>query len=157
MKLFEYGGDPLKQFIAGMTVCLLFGASLSAEEPAHKMPANGPTVKVLRSTDLDEPFDGQSAKLTMVEVTWKPSGSSADHRHPCPTFVYVLEGELQTRVGDGPLLQLKQGDTLYEPAYALHADTRNLSDDEPVRVLAIHIHPRDVKQFVIPVDQTEAE
>lgn len=147
----------MKQFMIGMTVCLLFGANLLAEEPVHKMPANGPTVKVLRSTDLEETFNGQPAKLTMVEVSWKPGGSSADHRHPCPTFVYVLEGELETRVGDGPLLRLKKGDTLYEPAFALHADTRNLSENNPVRVLAIHVHPRDVKQFVIPAEQTETK
>lgn len=147
----------MKQFIIGMAVCLCGGAGLSAEEPAHKMPANGASIKVLRSTDLEETFDGQPARLTMVEVSWKPGGSSPAHRHPCPTFVYVLEGELETRVGDGPLLQLKKGDTLYEPAFALHADTRNLSDSEPVRVLAIHVHARDVKQFVIPVEQSDVE
>ncbi|MFN3160245.1 MAG: cupin domain-containing protein [Rubinisphaera brasiliensis] len=147
----------MKRFVIGTAISLCCVLNLSAEEPVHKMPAGGPTVKVLQSTDLEETFDGQPARVTMVEVSWKPGGVSADHRHPCPTFVYVLEGELETRVGDGPLLQLKKGDTLYEPAFALHADTRNLSENNPVRVLAIHVHPRDVKQFVIPVEQTEAE
>ena len=40
--------------------------------------------------------------VTAVEVNYPPGGSSTAHRHPGITIVYVLEGEVRSKVGDGP-------------------------------------------------------
>lgn len=109
-------------------------------------------MKVLLAQDLAEKLDGEPAKVTMAEISWEPGGESAPHRHPGPTFVYVLEGELETSVGDGPIVRLKAGDTLYEPSMALHGVARNPSDAKKTRVLAIHVHPQGVKSLVLPVE-----
>ncbi|QDU40915.1 Cupin domain protein [Maioricimonas rarisocia] len=128
---------------------------LAQQPEAVRSPTGGPTVRNLMAQNLEEHIrvNGEPGRLTMLEVTWEPGGESPAHRHPCPTFVYVLEGELETRIGDGPVRQYRAGDTLYEPTMILHADTRNLSNTKPARVLAIHIHDRETKQLVIPENQ----
>jgi len=40
--------------------------------------------------------------VTAVEVSYGPGESSTAHRHPGITIVYVLEGEIRSKVGDGP-------------------------------------------------------
>ena len=73
----------------------------------------------------------------MDVVTFPPGSTSANHRHPGHVFVYVLEGEVETRVGEGELIRYKAGDSFYEPKNAVHADTRNPSDSVTARILAI--------------------
>lgn len=119
--------------------------------------AHGPQVKPVMSQAIMEKVDGVATRATMVEVTWEAGGSSAAHRHPGPTFVYVLEGELETQVGDGPIVRLKQGDTLYEPSMVLHRATRNVSRDKPAKILALHLHSSDTDQLVIPEPHENAD
>ena len=40
--------------------------------------------------------------VTAVEVAYGPGQSTPAHRHPGLTLVYVLEGEIRSKVGDGP-------------------------------------------------------
>jgi quercetin dioxygenase-like cupin family protein len=78
-------------------------------------------------------------ELRMDVVTFPPGAVSPNHRHPGEVFVYVLEGEIETRVGDGPVKQYTAGQTFYEPANTLHADSRNPSDEERAQILAVMI------------------
>ncbi|EAQ80684.1 cupin domain-containing protein [Blastopirellula marina] len=118
---------------------------ITAHDPAH-----GPDVKPVMAQNIAEKIDGVVTRATMAEVTWQGGDFSEPHRHPGPTFVYVLAGEIETQVGDGPLLRLKAGDTLYEPSQALHRVTRNVHPDKPAKILALHLHPVDAKELVIP-------
>jgi quercetin dioxygenase-like cupin family protein len=154
-------------FIAGAFSALAFSlpvawvATAQQHEPApthgsaDEHSAKGADVKVLLAQDLAEKLDGDPAKITMVEVSWEPGAESAPHRHPGPTFVYVLEGELDTSVDDGPILHLKQGDTLYEPSMALHGVARNPSDSKKTRVLAVHVQSQEAKSLVLPPEARE--
>jgi len=45
---------------------------------------------------------------------------------------------------------LKAGDTFYEPTGCLHRVSKNPSDKNTTRVLAVVLHPEDVKDIVIP-------
>src|SRR5690242_9994579 len=40
--------------------------------------------------------------VTAVEVSYGPGDESAAHSHPGITIAYVLEGEIRSKVGDGP-------------------------------------------------------
>jgi quercetin dioxygenase-like cupin family protein len=111
---------------------------------------DGAKVVVISQQDVAEPLDGKPARLTAVEVSWGPGGVSAPHRHPGPVYGYVLEGEFETRLGDGPLRRLKAGEAFYEPAMVLHTVSRNGSTTRPAKVVAFVLHPRDAKQIVIP-------
>lgn len=110
----------------------------------------GPAVKVLSSIDIKEEIASKPTKAAFIEVTFEPGASGAAHRHPGPVFGYVLEGEFETKIGDGPIQKLKAGDTFYEPTMALHAISRNPSMKNKTRVLAIMLHSKDAKELVIP-------
>ena len=100
--------------------------------------------------DIAEKLDGKKAKATTVEVTLGPGEASAPHRHPGPAFGYVLEGEYEWAIDDNPAKVLKAGDTFYEPTGCLHRVSRNPSKEGKTRILAMVLHPADVKDIVIP-------
>ncbi len=129
---------------------MVLGAAAVALAQAGHGHGKGSVVKTLSAVDVGEKLDGKSARATTVEVTFEPGAASAPHRHPGPVFGYVLEGEFETKVGDGPVRTLKAGDTFYEPTLALHAVSRNPSDKTRTRVLAVVLHPRDATTIVIP-------
>ncbi|QDT96628.1 cupin domain-containing protein [Gimesia aquarii] len=140
------------RFIPLVALIVVVGslATVAQNTTNSKQQTKAAQVKKILVRDLDETFDGKPARATMHEITWEPGASTPAHRHPCPTFVYVLEGELETQVGDGPLLHLKAGNTLYEPTMTLHSKTRNPSKTHRARILAIQIHDRAIKRLTIP-------
>ena len=69
-----------------------------------------------------------------------PGNGSAPHRHPRHhPFGYVLEGTYEVKIDDGPVRQLKAGDSFYEPPGALHAVSRNPSPDKVLKYLIIQV------------------
>jgi quercetin dioxygenase-like cupin family protein len=106
--------------------------------------------KVLSVADVAEKVDGKKAKATTVEVTLGPGQASAPHRHPGPVFGYVIEGQYEWAIDDRPAKTLQAGDTFYEPTGCLHRVSRNPSDKTTTRVLAVVLHPAEVKEIVIP-------
>ena len=107
-------------------------------------------VKTLSRKAITEKIDGKKAMATTVEVTLGPGETSAPHRHPGPAFGYVLEGEYEWAIDDNPARTLKVGDTFYEPTGCLHRVSRNPSKEGKTRILAVVLHPADVKDIVIP-------
>jgi quercetin dioxygenase-like cupin family protein len=107
------------------------------------------SVKPLAARDIAEKVDGKEARATAVEVTLEPGQASAPHRHPGPVLGYVIEGEYEWAIDDGPAKVLKAGDTFYEPAGCLHRVSKNPGKVK-ARVLAWVIHPRDAKDLAIP-------
>ena len=107
-------------------------------------------VKTLSQKDISEKVDGKKTTATTVEVTLGPGESSAPHRHPGPVFGYVLEGEYEWAVDDNKVKVLKVGDTFYEPTGCLHRVSRNPSKEGKTRILAVVLHPADVKEIAIP-------
>ena len=107
-------------------------------------------VKTLSRKDITEKIDGKKATATTVEVTLGPGESDAPHRHPGPGFGYILEGEYEWAIDDNPAKILKVGDTFYEPTGCLHRVSKNPSKKGKTRILAVVLHPADVKDIVIP-------
>jgi quercetin dioxygenase-like cupin family protein len=107
-------------------------------------------VKVLSVADVAEKIDGKKSKATTVEVTLEPGQASAPHRHPGPVFGYVLEGLYEWAIDDNPAKTLKAGDTFYEPTGCLHRVSKNPSDKNRTRIIAVVLHPHDAKEIVIP-------
>jgi quercetin dioxygenase-like cupin family protein len=106
-------------------------------------------VTLIAERNIVERLDGKEAKAAVVEVTLDPGQAGEPHRHPGPAFGYVLEGEYEWAVDDQAAKVLKAGDTFYEPTGCLHRVTRNPGTVK-TRVLAWVLHPRDVKDIVIP-------
>jgi quercetin dioxygenase-like cupin family protein len=122
----------------------------------HDEPGHG-TVKKLSERDVSEKLDGKEARVTTVEVTYGPGEAGQPHRHPGPIFGYVLEGEWELGLGDETVKTLKAGETFYEPTGILHRVSRNPSTKARTRVLAVILHPRDVKEIVKPESSTPDE
>ena len=56
-----------------------------------------------------------AAKVTAEMVTFEPEGHTALHQHPVPSFVYVLEGELEVRVKGQEPMRFTPGQAFVEP------------------------------------------
>ena len=113
---------------------------------AHAQPSGS------KSTEVVTQMMSDIAREMRISVTERaPGNGSTPHRHPGHhTFGYVLEGTYEIQVDEGPVRQLKAGETFYEPPGALHAVSRNPSPDRPVRYLVIQVgdptKPRTVPQ-----------
>jgi quercetin dioxygenase-like cupin family protein len=130
-------------------VALGAGGFALAQHDKHDKHGSGSKVKALLEQDVSEKIDGKEARVSVVEVSWSPGGSTPPHRHPGAVFGHVLEGEFETQLEGQPLQKLKVGDTFYEPTMKLHSVSRNPSKTGNTRILAVILHPRDVKELVI--------
>ncbi len=106
--------------------------------------------KVVLEQPLKEKVDGRPSKVTVWELERGPGKGSPPHRHPGPVLGYVLEGELEVALGDGPVKTYKAGQMWYEPARVLHRVSRNPSKTNKARFLAIMFTDKDEKTFVLP-------
>jgi len=89
--------------------------------------------------------------VTAVDVKYAPGQASGPHRHPGLTIAHVLEGEVVSKVGDGPEKTYKAGEMWLETPNQLHAVSRNASATQPARLLAILLAERGA-QLTTPAD-----
>ena len=138
----------LAAILAAVATALLLTGRIDqiALATAHAQPSGSKSTEVLTQTMSD------IAREMRISVTERaPGNGSTPHRHPGHhTFGYVLEGTYEVQVDDGPVRQLKAGESFYEPPGSLHAVSRNPSTDRPVRYLVIMVSdptkPRTVPQ-----------
>jgi quercetin dioxygenase-like cupin family protein len=88
---------------------------------------------------LDFPFrDG--LVVNAVRVDYEPGGyTQGTHSHPAGAYVYVMEGSVIFGVDDDELVELKAGESFYEPPGALHAVSRNASEELPASLIAFFV------------------
>ncbi|GAB3997626.1 hypothetical protein GCM10028807_43140 [Spirosoma daeguense] len=77
-------------------------------------------------------------EVQMLVVDYPPNSSSPSHRHPCPTFGYILEGELES-VFEGKTYHYKKDDTFYEHTNGLHSSAKNPSPTVPAKLLVFFV------------------
>jgi quercetin dioxygenase-like cupin family protein len=129
---------------AGALLCLS-GVATAQTKPG------GSKSKPLFQHDLpDLTIKGWS--VTAVEVTYAPGQASAAHRHPGITIACVLEGEVVSKIGDGPEKTYAVGEMFLETPGQLHAVSRNASDTKPARLLAILMAEKGVP-LTTPADE----
>ena len=92
--------------------------------------------KIVFEHDLPD-LSLKSWSVTTVEVSYAPGESSAAHRHPGITIAYVLDGEIRSKVGDGPEQTYTIGQMFLETPGQLHAVSRNASATKPAKLLAV--------------------
>jgi quercetin dioxygenase-like cupin family protein len=81
--------------------------------------------------------------VNAARVDYAPGGFSHVHRHPAGAYVYVIEGSVIFGIGDQEQVVLKAGDSFYEPPGAIHAVSRNASDELPASMLAFFVLKED--------------
>jgi quercetin dioxygenase-like cupin family protein len=140
-------------------LCLALGiavgaAGLALAQQAPKEKAAGrPGARALLEQELKEKFNGKQGKIMVLELGSAPENASRPHRHPGPVVGYVLDGELEVAVDDGPVKVYKKGEVWFEPARALHRVNRNPSKTKPARFLAYMLMTTEDKQLVLPAKE----
>jgi quercetin dioxygenase-like cupin family protein len=127
---------------------LLMGIALAANPPGRTASlGEGETAKVIFSGKLPN-VPGKT--LTVVQVDYRPGGSSASHRHPASGFVfaYVLSGTVRSQVEGEPVREYRAGETWTEPPNAHHIVSANASKTRPARLMAYVIADDSAKATV---------
>lgn len=91
--------------------------------------------------------------LIAVVVDYPPGGSSVPHTHAKSSFIYayVVSGSIESKVNDGPTRVYKAGESWSEPPGASHTISRNTSNTEPAKLLAVFVVDTDDKELTTPV------
>jgi quercetin dioxygenase-like cupin family protein len=124
----------MKRWRKPMIISLLFAASVAPSgQPQEAFKA-----KELFEKDLHA-YAGGDLVLSVLEMTIAPGASGSRHRHPGPTFVYVLEGAVEIELEGAPAKAYRAGEAFYEDPQQLHISTKNGSKAEPARILVYHL------------------
>jgi quercetin dioxygenase-like cupin family protein len=120
--------------------------SISAAS-ADNLPADKSKVTLVFDHTLPN-VPGKSMKGVLVE--YEPGGSSPAHTHPKSAFIYatVLEGEIRSKVNDGPEKVYRAGERFAELPGARHAVSANTSKTPPARLLAVFVVDTNEKNLV---------
>jgi quercetin dioxygenase-like cupin family protein len=91
--------------------------------------------------------------LVALVVDYTPGGASPSHTHAKSAFIfaYVLSGEIESQVNDGPKRVYRAGESFYEPPGSRHPVSRNASNSEPAKLLAVFVVDTDDKELTNPV------
>ena len=83
----------------------------------------------------DHQFPGKS--LVAVVVDYAPDGASHSHIHAKSAFIfaYVLSGDIELQVNDGPSRVYHVGESFYEAPGSRHPISRNASETKPAKLL----------------------
>ena len=109
-------------------------ADASTQTPAPAPQARRPPVFThdLPNVTMDD------WEVTVSHVDYTPGQVSPSHRHPGFVLAYVLEGAVITKIsGQGEERTVTVGQMFYEQPGATHEVSRNASDTQPARLLAM--------------------
>jgi quercetin dioxygenase-like cupin family protein len=131
------------RFLSGVVFAALCVSAVSAE--------NVSTDKAKVTVVFDHVLPnvpGKSMKGVLVE--YQPGGSSPAHTHPKSAFIYatVLEGEIRSKVNDGPEKVYRAGENFAELPGDHHGVSANNSKTQPARLLAVFVVDTNEKNIV---------
>ncbi|CAB3744699.1 cupin domain-containing protein [Paraburkholderia rhynchosiae] len=91
--------------------------------------------------------------LTAVVVDYAPGAASPAHRHAGSAFIYayVVSGEIESQVNDGPKRVYRAGESFFEEPGAVHRVSRNASSSKPAKLLAVFVADSTDKVLTVPV------
>ena len=131
------------RFLCGIAFAAL---SISAAS-ADNLPADKSKVTLVFDHALPN-VPGKSMKGVLVE--YEPGGSSPAHTHPESAFIYatILEGEIRSKINDGPEKVYHAGESFAELPGDHHAASANNSKTRPARLLAVFVVDTNEKNLV---------
>ncbi|WP_116141918.1 cupin domain-containing protein [Trinickia diaoshuihuensis] len=94
---------------------------------------------------------GKSLKAVVVD--YAPGAASPAHTHAPSAFIYayVLSGEIESQVNDGPKRIYHAGESFFEEPGAVHRVSRNASESEPAKLLAVFVVDSNDKVLTTPL------
>ena len=130
--------------VASLAVLLDLAASAAH---AQAPPAGGaaPRPPVFKRDLPNVSLEGW--EVTVSHVDYPPGRVGQPHQHRGFLFAYVLEGSVVAQViGEGvsdEVRTYRTGEMFYEPIGATHQVSRNASDTQPARLLAINLAKKE--------------
>jgi quercetin dioxygenase-like cupin family protein len=91
--------------------------------------------------------------LTVVVVDYAPGAASSAHRHAGSAFIYayVVSGDIESQVDDGPKRVYHAGESFFEEPGAVHRISRNASETRPAKLLAVFVADSNDKALTSPI------
>ncbi|ASP54504.1 cupin domain-containing protein [Sinorhizobium meliloti] len=138
-----------------MTIRSLISATCAALAITSAMPAAAHDPGDVVTPYFERAIPNIPGKtLTALIVDYPPGGTSAPHRHADSSFIfaYVLSGEIESKVNDGPTQIYRAGESWYEPPAANHLISRNASKTRPAKLLAVFVADSDEKELTTNIE-----
>lgn len=89
------------------------------------------------------PVNLEGWEVTVSHVPYPPGRVGAPHKHAGFVLAYVVEGAVVAKVSDqGPERVYKAGEMFYEQPGATHEVSKNASQTEPAKLLALIFAPK---------------
>lgn len=92
--------------------------------------------KLLLSADLQ---NKTVTKVDVREIVFGPGQQTGLHKHPCPVFGYIAEGEAVLQVDGEPVQKLPAGSAFYEPAQIVIRRFDNASQRKGMRFICYYL------------------
>ncbi len=108
---------------------------ISALLPLLQTQATRPQNQVFEHDLPNVTLDGW--QVTVSTITLPPGSVGNAHRHPGFVLVYVLEGEVVTKISDQQQATYSAGQMFYEQPGSTHEVSRNASATRPAKFLAM--------------------
>jgi quercetin dioxygenase-like cupin family protein len=126
------------------------GGTLDAQaQPATGAPPAAPRPPVFKHDLPNVSLDGW--EVTVSHVDYAPGRVGGAHQHPGFVLAYVLEGAVVAKIsGQGEERTYTVGQMFYEQPGATHEVSRNASQTEPARLLAM-IFAKKGATLTVPV------
>lgn len=137
-----------------MTIRSIFGAAAVAAAIATATPAAAHGVGEKVTPHFEQAITNIPGKsLVAVVVDYAPGGASPSHTHAKSAFIfgYVLSGQIESQVNDGPRRVYRSGESFYETPGSSHPVSRNASKTRPAKLLAVFVVDSDDKQLTTSV------
>ena len=116
---------------------LATGGRADAQTQAGPTPSAGPALPPVFKHDLPN-VTMDDWEVTVSYVDYAPGRVGAPHRHPCFVLAYVLEGAVIAKIsGQGEERTYTAGQMFYEQPGATHEVSKNASQTQPARLLAM--------------------
>ena len=134
----------------------IFGVASAALAIATAAPAAAHGVGETVTPHFEQVISNLPGKsLKAVIVDYAPGGASPSHIHARSAFIfgYVLSGEIESQVNDGPRHVYRAGESFYETPGSRHPVSRNASRTKPAKLLAVFVVDTDEKDLTTSVEQ----
>jgi quercetin dioxygenase-like cupin family protein len=136
-----------------MKIPSILGAACAAIVIATATPASAQMGQTVTPTFKQAITNIPGKSLVAVVVDYAPGGASPSHVHAKSAFIfgYVLSGEIESQVNDGPKQVYRAGESFYETPGSRHPVSRNASETKPAKLLAVFVVDTDDKELTTPV------